>query len=1014
MSNLKTDNMKKNYYFLLAACLSLMLSHIAHGQETTVTGKVTEAKSGEPIAGVNVIVKGTTNGTITDGNGEYSLKVDDGTFLVFSFIGYKNKEAAVTGPRLDVKLEEDVTSLEEVVISGLASNIKRSNLANSVASISAKEIIGTTTPQTVDGALYGKFKGANIVSNSGAPGGGIAVKLRGITSITGSSQPLFIVDGVYVDNSSIAAGLNLVSAAAAGGSASNQDNPSNRIADISPEDIETIEILKGASAASIYGSRSSAGVVVITTKKGTPGKTKIRLEQSVGQATILNPLGTRTFTEQRIRNTYFAPGDNETPQETAEREAAAAAEVLRFQNARDAGLIHDYEDELYGHKGLLLNTTLSASGGNEDTRYYGSFLRKDEEGIVENTGYEKTSMRLNFSHDIVENVNVALTSNYILSTADRGFFNNDNSGTTMGISYISTRPYTQLFPDENGNYPNNPDAPSNFLQTRDLITNREEVQRFIGSAKLEATLYQSDNMQLKFIGLAGLDSYTLKTTALFPRELQFQQGNNGTGGASIQGRTVLENRNLQAFLVHSYFPSNKLSFVTQLGVLKLDFNRNTTLITATQLIGTQSNLDQASAISAEQTIQPEEDAGFFIQEEVNFADQIIATVGVRADKSSNNGDVNKLFYYPKANLALNLHEFGFWGIDAVNTLKLRVAYGQAGRFATFGSKYTGFGSVIIDGQAGSLIGTQLGNQEVEPEKQSEIEAGFDLGVINNRILFDFTYYKKSVTDLLLSALVPTSSGYTSQIINGAELENQGIEMGLNVLAIDKPDLKYNSSLNFWFNRSEVTELRVPAFNTGAFGATLGTLRIEEGKSATQLVGIDPNNPDGVTKWGDAEPDFQMSWNNFITWKNFEFSFLWHWKQGVENVNLSTLLTDLNGTSPDFDDGGLDPTGQLQNGPYRLSQLGVSAEPFVEDASYIRLREVGLYYNLDEDLLLNVFNGVFTGVRVGFSGYNLLNFFDYNSYDPEVSNFGGDGLSTGVEVTPFPSAKRYFFHLALEF
>lgn len=1005
--------MKKPYLVLLVTCLCSLLHTAVYSQEIQVTGTVTDAKTGESIAGVNVVVKDTKNGTITDADGQYTINVETGKTLVFSFIGYKEKQVPVSGPVLNIVLEEDITNLDEVVISGLASNIKRSNLANSVASISAEELVGTTTPQTVDAALYGKLQGANIVSNSGAPGGGIAIKLRGITSITGSSQPLFIVDGVYVDNSSIPSGLNAVSAAAAGGSASNQDNPSNRIADLSPEDIATIEVLKGASAASIYGSRSSAGVVVITTKKGTPGKTKIRLSQSVGQSSILNPLGTRTYTEQRIRDTYFAPGSNETPAETAKREAAADAEVQRFLTAKNAGLIHDYEDALYGNKGLLLNTGISASGGNEDTRFYGSFLRKNEEGIVKNTGYEKTSLRLNFSHDIVEDVNVSLTSNYILSSADRGFFNNDNSGTTMGISFISTRPYTQLFPDEDGNYPDNPDAPSNFLQTRDLITNREDVQRFIGSAKIEAKLFASEKSQLKFIGLAGLDSYTLQTTALFPRELQFQKNNNGTGGASIQGRTVLENRNLQAFLLHSYFPSSNLSFVTQLGVLKLDFNRNTTLNTATQLIGTQTNLDQASSLNVTQIVQPEEDAGFFVQEEVNIGDKLIATVGLRADKSSNNGDVNKLFYYPKANLAVNLHEFDFWKFNAINNLKLRVAYGQAGRFATFGSKYTGFGSVIIDGQAGSLINTQQGNFNVEPEKQTEIETGFDLGIVNNRVMFEFTYYKKNVTDLLLSALIPTSTGYSSKIINGAELENKGIEMGLNVLALDKPDLQWHSSVNFWFNRSKITELRVPAFNTGAFGATLGTLRIEEGKSVTQLVGIDPENPDGVTKWGDAEPDFQMSWNNAVNWKNFQLSFLFHWKQGAENVNLSTLLTDLNGTSPDFDDSGLDPTGQLNNGPYRLSKLGSSAETFIEDASYIRLREVGLYYNLPEETLLNIFNGTFNGIKVGFSGYNLLNFFDYNSYDPEVSNFGGEGLSTGVEVTPFPSSKRYYFHLALQ-
>lgn len=968
----------------------LLGASTAWAQERTVSGTVTD-EAGEAMIAVNVGVKGTTLGTITDINGKFSLKVPESAkTLILSFVGYDTEEVDITGQStVTVTMRENLSTLDEVVITGLASSVKRSNLANSVASIDASALAGTTQQQTLDGALYGKFKGANIVANSGAPGGGASIKLRGITSITGSSQPLYIVDGVYIDNSAIPSGLNVVSSAAAGGSASNQDNPSNRVADLAPEDIESIEILKGASAASIYGSRSAAGVVVIRTKRGKPGRTNVSFDQNIGVTTILNPLGQRDWTTERVRNTF---GD---------------AAVQEFNNNG----VRDYEQELYGNRGLLRNTSLSVSGGDEKTRYYASVHNKNEEAIVKNTGYERTSLRLNLTHDISDRLELAVTSNYITSSADRGFFNNDNSGTTMGISYVSTPPWAQLLPDANGNYPNNPYAPSNFLQTRDLVTNNERVSRFIGGATLTAKLQQSETSQLKLIGTAGIDRYTLSTKALFPRELQFQKDGNGLGGVSVQGNTVVANLNAQAFLVHNYYPTEQWSFTSQVGLMYLDFDRNTILSTATNLIGTQTNLDQAGSIAVAQTRQPEEDFGFFIQEEINYDDKFLLTLGLRADKSSNNGDANKLYYYPKANAAVNLHNFGSIGGGLLSQFKVRVAYGQAGRFANFGSTFTSLGNVIIGGQAGSLINTLRGNANVGPERQSEIEVGFDLGFLRDRLTFDFTYYRKNVTDLLLNTQVPTSSGFSAEVVNAAELQNQGIEIGLTYDVLNKQDIKWATGFNFWLNRSEVTRLDVPAFNTGAFGATLGTFRVEEGKSATQIVGI---SPDGLQVFGDAEPDFQLSWNNTLKVKNFDLSFLFHWKQGSENVNLSTLLLDLNGTTHDYDDVTIDPEGVVANGDYRLSQLGTSAKVFVEDASYIRLREVGLFYNINQDLLSGFLGGAFKGARVGVSGYNLLNFFSYNSYDPEVSNFGGGGLSTGVEVTPFPSAKRFYFHLGLKF
>lgn len=247
----------------------------------TVTGTVLD-ESSQPLPGVTIVVQGTAVGSVTDFDGNYSVNASDGDVLIFSFVGFETQEVTVTGDVINVTLLESATALDEVVITGLASSTKRSNLANTVASISATELAGVTTASGMDSALAGKFTGAEIKNSSGAPGGGISMRLRGVTSIFGDQQPLFIVDGVYVDNSSIGLGNNIVSEASGGGNTSStQDDASNRIADIDPEDIESVEILKGASAAAIYGSRAAGGVVIIKTKTGKIGKPQISFHKQL-------------------------------------------------------------------------------------------------------------------------------------------------------------------------------------------------------------------------------------------------------------------------------------------------------------------------------------------------------------------------------------------------------------------------------------------------------------------------------------------------------------------------------------------------------------------------------------------------------------------------------------------------------------------------------------------------------------------------------------------------------------
>jgi TonB-dependent starch-binding outer membrane protein SusC len=962
--------------------------------QTTVTGKVTEAATGNPLPGASISEKGTTNNTQTDADGKFSLTVKNANAkLVISFVGFTS-QTVDAGNNLSVSLATDNTKLTEVVVTGLASSVKRSNLANAVASVSAKDLVGTTVQSTVDGALYGKFTGANISANSGAPGGGISVKLRGITSLVANSQPLFIVDGVYYDNSSIAGGLNTISKAAGQGSNSNQDNPSNRIADLDPQDIDRIEILKGASAAAIYGSRAAAGVVIITTKRGKGGKPRIEVSHSVGIQSQLKKLGQREWDDAKVQAAFGANG-------------------LTYYQA-NGKKIYNYEKELYGNNGLMNNTRVSVSGGNEKSTYYAGYTRKDDEGIVLGTGYKKSSFRINLTQKVSSFLDLALNTNYTESQSDRGFFNNDNTSTTLGVSFVSTPSWANLFPDANGNYPNNPFAPSNFLQTRDLVTNREKVNRTIVGGAATLKVFQDTKNDLKIVARGGIDHYTLNTIALFPQELQFENSGNGTNGASIYGTTITRNSNYNFVALHDFSPTDKMNFRTQVGITEENININNVLSTATQLIGVQTNLNQAGSIQVDQARTLQKDRGFFVQEEFNYNDIVVATVGLRGDKSSRNGDANKLYYYPKASAAFNITQLHSWSFDKISQLKVRAAYGKSGNFAPFGAIYTPLVPAVFNGATGSVPGLIQGNEKLGPETQTELETGLDIGVLKNRIGLEFTYYSKKVEDLLLAVNVPTSSGFTSAWKNAAAIQNKGVEIGLNVVAIKNSTLTWTSQVNFWKNKAEVTRLDVPAFNTGAFGATLGTYRIQKGKSPTQIVGI-PGPGDkvdaesGLGVFGDAEPDFQMSFTENLTYKNWEFTVLMHWKQGGRNINLSTLLSDIFGTSPDYDKKSLDPTGAKNNGDFRLAALGTTAAPWVENAGYFRVREIGLSYKLPKAWFKNI-----ADVKVGFSGRNLINFFKYSSYDPEVSNFGSNAISSNVEVTPFPSAKSYNFTIGVNF
>ncbi|MDX1410141.1 MAG: TonB-dependent receptor plug domain-containing protein, partial [Saprospiraceae bacterium] len=355
----------------------------------------------------------------------------------------------------------------------------------------------------------------------------------------------------------------------------NQDDASNRIADIDPEDIESIEILKGASAAAIYGSRAAGGVVIINTKRGRAGETRVSLSQNIGFSRPTQLLGTRGWTEAKVREVF---GDTDGD---------------RFvQNGAT-----DYEAELYDNTNLLATTRLEIYGGNQRSKYLVAGTYKNDDGIVDNTGYEKASLRLNVGHKFNDWLDLDVTSNYVNSTSDRGFFNNGNTNTTVGYALAFTKPWDDLFPDEDGNYPANPSVGSNVLETVALITNREKINRFIGGATANVRLFTNNEHNLRLSLRAGADQYTLRTTGIFPQSLSFYRSPSSLGGVSISGTTVNTNTNLSAFLVHSWYPSQDVTVRTQVGITQEDFDQNTVITTATGLNGSQTNIDQAASVS---------------------------------------------------------------------------------------------------------------------------------------------------------------------------------------------------------------------------------------------------------------------------------------------------------------------------------------------------------------------------------------------------------------------------------
>lgn len=982
--------------------LIILLFSVGFSQaQYTITGNVSDERTGEALIGASLLIKGTTAGTITDLDGNFTLAIpnSNGVELVISSIGYiaKTMNVSQNQTTLNVTLKQDATNLDEVVVTGLASSVKRSNLANAVSTVSARDLTGTTTIQTADGALYGKVAGATIRSNGGAPGGGMSIQLRGISSLTGASQPLIIVDGVYINNSFQSTGR----AAVSGAGGSNQDDGSNRLADINPADIENIEVLKGPSAAAIYGTRANAGVIIITTKRGVEGRTSVSLSQDIGFAKPLNLLGVDDWSEEKIN--FFFP------------EQTRATEIERFRAAKASNTFIDYEDYFYNNQATLLNTRINVSGGDDKTKFFVSGNMTSEEGTIKRTGFDRFTVRANIDHKIAKWIKLGVSSNFINSSTDRGFTGNqNNSGASIGYSIAYTPNYFDLRRNEDGTYPTNPYFSENPVAVADFGENNSSVNRFIQAFTLDIDILKTEKHFLKATVSGGLDFLNNATEVYLPEFLQYQSSQPNPGDIFV-GRQESLNTNFQAAVVYNW-NIGKVNMNSQAGMVRLDFQNHSLFDRGKGLVPGQKNLKQAAIQEIFSEFQSEvQEAGIFLQQEMNFEDKIIGTVGIRWDKSSLNGDPKQFFAFPRASVAVNVANFDFWNSSIVTMLKPRIAYGETAGPVPFGSTYTPLGGTNIGGLLGSTVATSIGNTTIIPETASELEFGVDAGLFNNRLSIEATYYIKNTQNNIQNLNLAPSTGVNTTPSNEAELSNKGFELGISGTILEKSNIRWFSRVLFWKNTIEMTSLGIPTYLAGGFGSGLGTFLYVEGYSPTTIVGTpaDPNVPGGFTIWGDAQPDFNLSFSNSLQlYKGIELSFLIDWRQGGSNINLTSFLNDGGGTTNGwFDD---DNGDGIPNGRQRNPEPYNNAGRWIQDASFVKVREIGLYYTIPRETITQWFGGTVQGIKVGSSANNAFMFTKYQGYDPETSSFGAQAVQNNVDIAPYPTSRRIFFHLTLDF
>ncbi len=1014
-----------------------------------VTGKVTEEGGGSPLSNVSVQLVGTTSGAYTNDAGVYSLLVPNGAVsLRVRRIGYSLKTVLVPGgmSTVDIVMKKDVLQLEGIVVTGQQGTLERKNAATAVVSVGGEQLAAVPS-NSLDQALQGKVVGARININSGAPGGGGQIQIRGVTSILGNGQPLFVIDGVVMSNASINSGANAITAASGGSNSSSQDNPTNRLADMNPAEIEDVQVLKGAAAASLYGSRATNGVVLITTKRGKAGTPRWSVTQRVGQSSLLRGVGQRRFTD-----TATAIG--------VASAIGGASGVAQFRTLYAAAgntiPYNDFNKQLFGEKGFGYNSALQVSGGTADggTRYLASLSRQLEGGIAFGTNALRDNARINIDHNMSSRISAKLDLGITRNNANRGLSNNDNTYTSPLYNFAYTPSFATLNQtDANGNYPTNDWAggggtsSSNVFQTFKYIKNTEDVNRFLGSGSLSFQALQTASNRLRFEYLTGIDQFSQDNQLYSPNFLQFE-ANDGLPGTAVQNTTNSRQLNQRLSMSYDFTPSNlPFSLSTVAGVTQEQQRLNAFLVTARGLIPTVTNINQGTQFTNQTKTKTIDQAWYVQQSLLAFDERLYLSGSIRGDRSSDNGDRGTFYTFPAFQGSYRFVS----ALPKLDEFKLRASWGQTGNRPTYGARFVTLGGAgLIAGVNALGVNTTLGNPNVRPERKTETEFGFDARGFGGRVGLEATVFNSKITDLFLQRPLAASSGLNAEFFNGGTLANNGTEVALTVEPIRAKGFSWVSRTSFQRIRNKVEKLPIAPFAVGStgFGASYGRSRIAQGVSTTAIWGNKPiytkaaSGNDTVftrdTIIGESNPNHEMFFTNTFVVGRLTLGVQMDWRKGGDLSSMSNNLYDEGLMSRDFDapspcrgatatrrdcvilTGGrlvlVDVSQTATLGDYRYSWWngGNNTQAYIQDGSFVKLREVSLTYAVPAKFTQRYLGQRFSDVRVNLTGRNLHVWTKYWGADPEVNNFGSNNVGRFVDLAPFPPTKNVSFGIDFGF
>src|SRR5579862_76169 len=985
----------------LAALSSVALARAdAQGTTRRITGHVIEADGKAPIPAATIRVANSTFGAATTDSGTFSMRAPDGPLtLTVRRIGYTSATVAVAADQNDVtiSLTRDVLKLDAEVITGVATTISSKNSANDVAVLNSEQI-SAVPAATVENALQGKIAGAVIQQNNGgAPGGGMQVQIRGITSINSVAEPLYVVDGVIVNNETVNSGANAVTGAANNSiMQSNQDNSPNRIADLNPSDIESIEVLKGASAAAIYGGKAASGVIVITTKKGTPGAPQWDLSGQAGSYFAGNTLNLRKFPTYQSANSWYM-GD------FGSKTALPASMYAGNQ---------DFQNQLFGGGQLSGQGDLSVRGATNSTNYFASLHDQYDNGIMLGTGYNKQAARTNLTQTFSSALTVSTNLYFQHSVTTRGITGNDNVGISPYNILSVTPQFYNLNSFSNGAWANNPFGFANPFADAAEIQTPDNVNRFIGGGTVSYQIFHTNTQDLKVSVIAGVDIANEKSIDYAPPGLQVEQHLSlpGTSNVNTSDNTYY---NYSVNLVHHFTGLSFLDATTSIGESQdrrqLDnpniVGQNLPTGISTPTAGTIQNAFEFKSDVKTQS--------FYGQEQIlTLAQHLSITAGLTADRNSNNGSFARYYLYPKFAGSLILPTFAKF----IDEFKLRSAYGRSGTAPEYGFNYPNSASCTPVQNAGqhatpcgylaTLGGISLNDVHLQPELSAETEAGLDITMFKSRAQFSGTVYNKQVSDLVLFENPAGSSGISQEVVNGGRFHNQGIELSLQMSPIANPNgLTWISNATFYRNYSRVDALpnnNTPIVTANQFGGAFGTSIVAVGRSISEVVNTKVTLPNGLNQQvGDATPADIMSFNQQLSFGRFHLSGVLDWYVGGTVANLTNAYYD-------------GPLFLLADSAASLARQKAArtGTPYVESARFVKLREVRLSWDVPDRWVKAAGQGHVRTMRIDVSGRNLFWSYPYTGLDPEVSNFGTLAVGRGQDVTPYPPARSIFFGIDL--